>query len=464
MPAALPAGGTAYQPLVSIHLPIHAEPPAMVQATLESLAKLDYPNIEVVIVDNNTEDPKLWQPVAAFCQRLGARFRFFHVAPLEGYKAGALNYALERTSADAEIIAVIDSDYCVHRNWLRDNLHQFINPRVAIVQAPQDYRDEASSLFKRLCKAEYRGFFEIGMLTRNDRNAIIQHGTMTLIRARVLTEVGGWAEWTVTEDAELGLRILAAGHEAVYSRTSYGRGLTPDSFRDYRAQRHRWALGAVQILKRHRRLLLGRESSQLRFGQRMQFLTGWLPWLGDGLNLAFNGLALGWSALMIAAPDRFNPPLAILSGFVLSAFFFKLLKTVSLYRSHIGAKWADTGFACLAGLALIHVVGRAVLAGLSARPRPFVRTPKLARPDGAIGALMSVGSECLLGAALLAAAAGIALTAPFASLDRELWVCLLVVFSLPQAAAVGIALLAACKPVAGRHLPLLGGVSRAERF
>jgi hypothetical protein len=77
---------------------------------------------------------------------------------------------------------------------------------------------------------------------------------------------------------------------------------------------------------------------------------------------------------------------------------------------------------------------------------------------------MSVGSECLLGAALLAAAAGIALTAPFASLDRELWVCLLVVFSLPQAAAVGIALLAACRPVAGRHLPLLGGVSRAERF
>ena len=72
--------------------------------------------------------------------------------------------------------------------------------------------------------AEYRGFFYIGMITRNERNAIIQHGTMTLIRRRVLDEVGGWAEWCITEDAELGLRILAQGHEAVYVPRSSGRG------------------------------------------------------------------------------------------------------------------------------------------------------------------------------------------------------------------------------------------------
>jgi len=35
----------------------------------------------------------------------------FHVAPLAGFKAGALNYALARTAPDAEIVAVIDADY-----------------------------------------------------------------------------------------------------------------------------------------------------------------------------------------------------------------------------------------------------------------------------------------------------------------------------------------------------------------
>ncbi len=71
----------------------------------------------------------------------GARFRFFHVAPLAGFKAGALNYALARTAADAEIVAVIDSDYVVDARWLRDLTPGFLDPRVAIVQAPQDYRD-----------------------------------------------------------------------------------------------------------------------------------------------------------------------------------------------------------------------------------------------------------------------------------------------------------------------------------
>ena len=466
VPAPRPRDASGRQPRVSIHVPVHAEPPAMVAATLEALARLDYENYEVIVVDNNTSEPELWRPTQACCTRLGPRFRFFRVAEMAGYKAGALNFALQQTSPGTEVIAVVDSDYCVRRNWLRDNVHHFANQRVAIVQAPQDYRDGRSSLFKRLCKAEYAGFFEIGMLTRNDRNAIIQHGTMTLIRADALRKVGGWAEWTVTEDAELGLRLLGAGYDAVYSSRSYGQGLTPDSFRDYRAQRYRWALGAVQILRRHAGMLLGRQSGGLRFGQRVQFLTGWLPWLGDGLNLIFNVLAIAWSALMVMAPERFNPPLAIFSMVVLAVFVFKLVKTAVLYRRQMRASWTDTACACVAGLALIYVIGRAVLTGtLSTSPKPFLRTPKCVPAQSLAGALISAGPECLLAVTLLASAAGTIVTAPFASLDRIVWAVLLVVFALPHAAAVAIALIAAGRRRApGRRLPLLGRVSRAERF
>ena len=150
------------------------------------------------------------------CHRLGSRFRFFHVAPLAGFKAGALNLALRETAADADIVAVIDSDYVVAKNWLKDLVPLFDNPRMAIVQAPQDYRDVRDGLYKAMCFAEYRGFFSIGMITRNERNAIIQHGTMTIVRRQVLEEVGGWAEWCITEDAELGLRIFERGYEASY--------------------------------------------------------------------------------------------------------------------------------------------------------------------------------------------------------------------------------------------------------
>ena len=124
------------------------------------------------------------------------------------------------------------------------------------MQAPQDYRDANDDLFKRLCFWEYAGFFHLGMKTRDEKNAIIQHGTMALIRKSALIEVGGWGEWCITEDAELGLRLFKAGYRAVYTEHSYGKGLMPDSFDAYRKQRYRWAYGAMTIMKRHMRDLL----------------------------------------------------------------------------------------------------------------------------------------------------------------------------------------------------------------
>ena len=63
---------------VSIHVPCHAEPAQMVTATLDALSRLDYDDFEVIVVDNNTRDPQLWEPVAAHCAFLGERFRFYH--------------------------------------------------------------------------------------------------------------------------------------------------------------------------------------------------------------------------------------------------------------------------------------------------------------------------------------------------------------------------------------------------
>jgi cellulose synthase/poly-beta-1,6-N-acetylglucosamine synthase-like glycosyltransferase len=67
-------------------------------------------------------------------------------------------------------------------------------------------------------------FFQIGMVHRNERNAIIQHGTMTLIRKSALIDVGRWGEWCICEDAELGLRLLQGGHESVYVNHNFGKG------------------------------------------------------------------------------------------------------------------------------------------------------------------------------------------------------------------------------------------------
>ncbi|NCC77163.1 MAG: glycosyltransferase, partial [Clostridia bacterium] len=249
-------------PMVSIHVPAYNEPPDMMIQTINALAQLDYPRFEVLIIDNNTKDPAVWQPVEAHCRTMGPRFRFFHVDPLAGFKAGALNYALRETSPGAEVVAVIDSDYIVDPNWLRALTPYFADPNMAIVQGPQDYRDGDENTFKAMCLAEYRGFFQIGMVTRNERNAIIQHGTMTMVRRKVLDEVGGWAEWCITEDAELGLRIFEKGYAACYVPHSFGKGLMPDTFVDFKKQRFRWAYGSVLILRHHMMAMFGLEKTR----------------------------------------------------------------------------------------------------------------------------------------------------------------------------------------------------------
>jgi len=430
-------------PRVSVHVPCYNEPPAMVIETLDALANLDWPDFEVLVIDNNTRDEAMWKPVEAHCATLGARFRFFHVAPLAGFKAGALNFALRNTDPAAEIIAVIDSDYVVRPEWLRDMLPAFADPKLAIAQAPQDYRDAAENAFKASCYVEYAGFFHIGMVTRNERNAIIQHGTMTLVRRTALESSGGWSEWCITEDAELGLRLFEQGWGATYVPRSYGRGLMPDTFDDFRKQRSRWAYGAMQILRRHAAVLFSWKDPSLTPGQRYHFLAGWLPWMADGVNLLFNFAALCWSLGMILAPTRIDPPLLIFSVLPLSLFAFKAAKLIDLYRSCVGARPRQIAAAALAGLGLSHTVGVAILSGLVTKDKPFFRTPKQAKRHAVLTALSSAREEWLITFALLLAAWGVSDIKLMGSPDLSIWILVLLVQTVPYLAAIIMSLVSA---------------------
>ncbi|MEO8224416.1 MAG: glycosyltransferase [Gammaproteobacteria bacterium] len=437
------AGDSAACPKVSVQVPCYNEPPDMVIATLDALAALDYPDYEVLVIDNNTRDEAVWRPVEAHCATLGPRFRFFHVAPLAGFKAGALNFALAQTAPDAVVVAVIDSDYVVTPNWLRDLVPAFDNPKLAIVQAPQDYRDPLASAFKASCYAEYAGFFHIGMVTRNERNAIIQHGTMTLVRRTALESSGGWAEWCITEDAELGLRLFEEGWEATYIPRSYGKGLMPDTFNDFRQQRFRWAYGAMQILRRHAAVLFNWRNTSLTPGQRYHFLAGWLPWVADGANLLFTFAALAWSTAMVFAPRSVDPPLIIFSVLPLSLFVFKALKLVDLYRTCVGARPRQIAAAALSGLGLSHTVGVAVLAGLVTSDKPFFRTPKQAPRHAVLAALASAREEWLMTIALLLAAWGVSRIDLMGSPDLAVWIIVLLIQTIPYVAAILMSLVSA---------------------
>ncbi|WP_241088132.1 glycosyltransferase family 2 protein [Pseudomonas viridiflava] len=432
----------SYSPKVSLHVPCYNEPSDMVILTLDALHRLDYPDFEVLVIDNNTQDPEVWKPVERHCHQLGTHFRFFHVDPLSGFKAGALNYLLDRTAADAEIIAVIDADYCVNRLWLRHMVPHFADARIGVIQSPQDYRDGDESFFKRCCKAEYRGFFNIGMVIRNDHDAIIQHGTMTMIRRSLLQRLR-WAHWSISEDAELGLRIIENDFSTGYNATSYGKGLIPDTFTHFKKQRYRWAYGAVQILKRHANSLIAGNCGSLNATQRYYYLAGWAPWAAEGINFVLTLIVLPWTMAMILAPELFGPLPWIFTSTLVLIFILRSFKIILLYLRVIGCDIQEALASALAGMALHPTIGKAVISGIFTSRLPFFRTPKQTAGSYYTRALSEAGSD--LGILLLfwMTAIGLCFSDVPGDADLLAWIAILVVKSLPYLAAVVMAALSA---------------------
>ncbi|HVD84794.1 MAG TPA: glycosyltransferase [Bradyrhizobium sp.] len=435
VPAA--AGAEAF-PKVSIHVPAYFEPPEMLKQTLYAVSRLDYPNFECVVIINNTPDPEFWQPIQDHCRALGERFKFINAEKVEGFKAGALRIAMDRTAADAEIIGIIDADYVVQPEWLKDLVPVFADPRVGLVQAPQDHRDGGRSLMHYIMNGEYAGFFDIGMVQRNEANAIIVHGTMCLIRRAAMDMAGGWAGDTICEDTDLGLAIIEHGWLTHYTNQRYGHGLLPDTYEAFKKQRHRWAYGGFQIVKKHwRRFLPG--ASRLSPDQRREFALGWLNWLGaESLGVLVAILNLIWVPIVafadIAIPDK------ILTLPIIAAFVVSLVHFVALYRLRVPTKWGQMLGAMVAAMSVQWTVSRAVANGLITEHLPFARTSKggLSRMSIEFQAFW----EAVIGVLLLVGAAVLVVTNNYKEV-REIYVfaAVLVLESLPFLSAVAIAIL-----------------------
>jgi exo-beta-1,3-glucanase (GH17 family)/cellulose synthase/poly-beta-1,6-N-acetylglucosamine synthase-like glycosyltransferase len=431
-------GDTVTFPKVSIHVPAYFEPPEMLKQTLDAVSRLDYPNFECVVIINNTPDPAFWQPIQDHCRALGERFKFINAEKVQGFKAGALRIAMDRTAADAEIIGIIDADYVVEPDWLKDLVPVFADPRVGLVQAPQDHRDGDRSLMHYIMNGEYAGFFDIGMVQRNEANAIIVHGTMCLIRRAAMDMAGGWAGDTICEDTDLGLAIIEHGWLTHYTNHRYGHGLLPDTYEAFKKQRHRWAYGGFQIVKKHwRRFLPG--ASRLSPDQRREFALGWLNWLGaESLGVLVAILNLIWVPIVafadIAIPDK------ILTLPIIATFVVSLVHFLVLYRLRVSVKWGQMLGAMVAAMSVQWTVSRAVANGLITEHLAFARTSK-----GGFS-LMSVEFqafwEAVIGVLLLLGAAVLVVTNSQKEV-REIYVfaAVLVLESLPFLSAVAIAIL-----------------------
>jgi hypothetical protein len=272
------------------------------------------------------------------------------------------------------------------------------------------------------------------MVQRNEANAIVVHGTMCLVRRTALIEAGNWSSDTICEDTDLGLTMLERGWRAQYTNRRYGWGLLPDGFEAYKKQRHRWAYGGIQIIRKHwRRFLPG--GSLLTARQRLEFLVGWLGWLGaESLGVAVAILNIVWVPVVvfagIAIPER------ILTMPILATFIVTIVHFLALYFARVDIPARQAIGSAFAAMGLQFTIAKAVADGIIMEHLPFVRTTKGGkRAQARFPALLEAG----LGFLLLAGAALLLFTNKNQVREIYIFAIVLCVQSLPFLSAAALA-------------------------
>ena len=419
-----------YQPFVSIHVPCYSEPPAMVIETLNALALLDYENYEVIVLDNNTTDINLWKPVEEHCRKLGKHFRFFHFDRIKGAKAGALNKALTLTAPQAELIAVLDSDYSAKSDFLKKLVRFFADPKIGFVQSLQNYRHWENSRYQTACYYEYQDHFELVLPGQNEWDASYTIGTMCILRRKAMEEVGGWAEWCLTEDSEIAVRIHALGYAGYYLGNTFGKGLIPLTFEEYKKQHFRWSAGPVQQFQKHWKLYMPWSTSLLTPIQKIaESFHSLSVFFSQSLNLIMNVIVLGICLFFsITQGKHFIVPLNLLIWIPILILHNMALNIIQIRI--LGGNYYNYLGASLAARSLVFTRILAFYKALFCKNLAWKRTEKFQTYSNLRRASLSCWPECI---AALIYIVLIAAIAPFGSYLKPDIICLIMLSFANQA-------------------------------
>ena len=236
-------------PRLSLIVPAYNEEVNAVRS-LESLLRLDYPNFEVVFVNDGSKDNTLALVTAAFAKHPQVRV----LTKLNGGKASALNYGIAR--ADSEFMVCIDADTQLDPAALRHLMSHFDSPKVGAVAGNVKVGNERN-LLTRWQAIEYitsqnfdrRAFELLGCIT-------VVPGAIGAFRKAALHEAGGFTTDTLAEDCDLTIRLQRVGYIITYAPRAVAVTEAPETVAMFLKQRFRWSFGIMQSFWKHKELFL----------------------------------------------------------------------------------------------------------------------------------------------------------------------------------------------------------------
>ncbi|MEM7416940.1 MAG: glycosyltransferase [Gemmatimonadota bacterium] len=238
-------------PPISILVPAYNEGRVMERA-LTSLMKLDYPEYEVLVIDDGSSDDTLAIATEWEGQRGPGLFRV--ITKPNGGKATALNAGIEHSLHP--LIMCMDADSYLEPTTLLKAARHFADPAVGAV-AGNVKVENRNRIVTRLQALEYIEGLNMPRRAQGFVAAVnIVPGPVGLFRREALEEVGGYDTDTFAEDADLTLKMMAAGWRVEYEDQAIAWSEAPESWRDLTQQRYRWTRGILQALRKRKGLFL----------------------------------------------------------------------------------------------------------------------------------------------------------------------------------------------------------------
>lgn len=232
-------------PRISVIVPAYNEE-NVIRTTIESLLSTDYPDKEIIVVDDGSKDGTL-----AIAMQYKTRVKVIHKE--NGGKASALNQGLLYATGD--IVTIVDADTIIGNSSLKHIAASMAQENVVAVAGNVKIRNKMNWL--TWCQAlEYLSGIQIMRRGLDYFGAItIVPGALGAFRKKKLEEAGTYHKETLVEDFDATMKVLRSGMIVNGSNAATAYTQAPQALGDFYKQRKRWYRGNLQVLRRHSDIL-----------------------------------------------------------------------------------------------------------------------------------------------------------------------------------------------------------------
>jgi cellulose synthase/poly-beta-1,6-N-acetylglucosamine synthase-like glycosyltransferase len=259
-------------PFVTVQLPMYNEL-YVADRIIEKIAAFDYPRdrFQIQVLDDSTDETKdvIAKKVAEIAAT-GLNIQHVHRTDRTGYKAGALDDAMDQVQGD--FIAIFDADFVPEPDFLKRVMPHFSHDNVGVVQTRWGHLNKNYSLLTELQAFGLNGHFAIEQGGRTASGHFINfNGTGGVWRKKCIEAAGGWEHDTLTEDLDLSYRAQLKGWQFVYCENIVAPAELPITMSALKNQQHRWMKGGAECFIKMWKTLL--TTKGVKLGDRIHGLS-----------------------------------------------------------------------------------------------------------------------------------------------------------------------------------------------